>query len=70
MTVRKNEDGTYILILYSKNVTNNSNIMLKSNFKIKETFFSKNISLNQFSSGTEIKAKGTGFLAAYLISPK
>ncbi|EIE40938.1 alpha-amylase family glycosyl hydrolase [Mycoplasmopsis canis] len=69
-TLRKNDDGTYILIIYSSSTSEESKIMLGEKYKIKKKFFGDNFT-NYIKENREIiKGTGIGKYAAFLIEKK
>ncbi|WBP84074.1 alpha-amylase family glycosyl hydrolase [Mycoplasmopsis edwardii] len=64
MTVRKNDDGTYLLILYSQRDNKNQTLKLKEGFKVSKKLFEKNLKVEN----NKIIGNGTGKIAAYLIT--
>lgn len=71
LTVRKNDDGTYLLIIYSWGNRPIANLSIKNEFEITETLFEENLKIVEPNPG-DVQIHGTGIsrLGIYLISPK
>ncbi|WP_436358683.1 alpha-amylase family glycosyl hydrolase [Mycoplasma sp. 480] len=70
MTVRKNEDGTYLLAIYSWGNRPQANTSLKNEFEIAETLISKNITTRVQDGTTFIEGTGNGKIGLFLVRRK
>ncbi|BBA22287.1 alpha-amylase [Mycoplasmopsis bovirhinis] len=69
-TLRNNNDGTYLLILYSDSIEGTSKISLEANYQVKEKLFGDNFSHTTSNNKTTISASGKLKFGAYLIEAK
>ncbi|WP_322959346.1 alpha-amylase family glycosyl hydrolase [Mycoplasmopsis cynos] len=67
VTLRNNQDGTYILIIHSSNPYKIGNLGLKPNYKVEKTFFTKNIEISSNEKGIIFKGNKTLKIGAFLI---
>ncbi|WAM01285.1 hypothetical protein NWE60_01295 [Mycoplasmopsis felis] len=51
LTVRKNDDGTYLLIIYSMRNRPIANLSIKNEFEITETLFEENLKIVEPNPG-------------------
>ncbi|WAM02689.1 hypothetical protein ONA02_02570 [Mycoplasmopsis felis] len=51
LTVRKNDDGTYLLIIYSWGNRQIANLSIKNEFEITETLFEQNLKIVEPNPG-------------------
>ncbi|WP_235684830.1 hypothetical protein [Mesomycoplasma hyorhinis] len=72
ITTRKNDDGTYLLIIYSWGNRPKANLSIKSDkFLIAKTIYSENLKIvNPNSNDVQIHGSGMLRLGIYLLKPK
>ncbi|UWV80023.1 hypothetical protein NW072_02680 [Mycoplasmopsis felis] len=58
LTVRKNDDGTYLLIIYSWGNRPIANLSIKNEFEITETLFEENLKIVEPNPG-DVQIHGT-----------
>ncbi|QJB71060.1 alpha-amylase family glycosyl hydrolase [Mycoplasma sp. 1654_15] len=72
MTLRKNPDGTYLLIIYSFGDRPKANLSIRSDkYEISKTIYSENLKIvNENTNDVQIHGSGSVRLGIYLIKPK